>query len=471
MVETTRTHPDHEETEARPADPGPGGAMGRVRRLYDAHNNKVWTLGDQVMVSGVNFLTIAAIARPLGPDGFGVFFWAYIVFLFFKAIHIAVIVSPMMSIGPKQEPAQEPGYFGTVMVHQAGLALVTALTVPLILGLFASIDAGMDVRDLALPLIAATLGDQVQDSLRRYLFTKGRPLAAFANDVVTYLVRVALLFALPMVAGITITGALALWIMAATSFGAVLVGLPWIDPVRFDRASMTRVSRSHWNSSKWLFGMGVLQFCSGHAIVQVAGIVLGPATVGGIRSTLNILAPIQVITLALQNIAPQHASRVYKAEGPEALTRFLLKLAGAGLVVSLGIAIAGWLFAEPIVRLLYGEDFVPYAYLINWWVIILTVRFLQFPLEVGLRSLEYTRPLFITVAIEAVFGLSSAYFLAQHFGIAGTMCGLVVAHIIPVTVLTILFLKRVRDEQAGRIAQAGDRAQSEPGLGQAGTTA
>lgn len=424
----------------------------RLLALYHAHHDKLWVLGDQVMVSAVNFLTIAAVAKALGLQGFGLFAWAHIVFLFFKAVHIALIVSPMMSLGPKQKPEDQGAYFGTIVVHQLVLAAVTLALIPLVLLSFALIDPEIDLRWMSAALVAATIGDQVQDFVRRYLFTKSRVLAAFANDVIAYLLRLAILVALPFALGVALDGALAFWIMAGTSFLAAAIGFLWFEPLRFERIAMVRVSRSHWDFSKWLFGMGVLQFCSGHAIVMVAGLVLGATAVGAIRSTMNILAPIQVFTLALQNIAPVRASSLFKDEGAPALNAYLSKLASAGLVASFAIAVIGWVFAEEIVELLYGPEFVPYAWLVNWWVVIFTIRYLQFPLEVGLRSIEYTKPLFITVTIEAVFGLGMAYFLAQWFGLQGTMFGLVIAHIIPVTVLSILFFRRIGRMADDRLA-------------------
>ncbi len=422
------------------AEPGSGG---RLQSLYRRHGNAVWTLGDQLMVSGVNFLTIAAIARALGLEGFGLFNWGYLVFLLFKSIHLAVIVAPMMSIGPKQRPEDEGAYFGTIVVHQAGLAALTALLIPLTLAAFVLIDPEIDLRHMALPLIAAAVGDQVQDMVRRYLFTKHRPIAAFLNDVIAFMVRLVLLFALPFGFGVDLDGSLVFWIMGGTSLAAAAVGAFWIQPLRFERVSLIRVSRTHWDFSKWLFGTAVMQFCSGHAIVMVAGIVLGAAALGGIRATLNILAPIQVLTLALQNIAPVHASAIFKDHGIPAMKTYLYKVTGVGVAASLAIVVAGVFFAEDIVRLMYGEEFVPYAWLVNWWAIIFTIRYLQFPLEVGLRSIEFTRPLFVTIMIEAVFGLGSAYFLASWFGIQGTMFGLAIAHIIPVTVLSILLFRRL----------------------------
>ncbi len=455
---TQHDQPDEPGHRTSPSTPHPPAAAGltpwvRALTLYRAHRAKLWALGDQGMVSLVNFLTMAAVARALGVEQFGVFFWSYVIFLLIKAMHQALIVAPMMSIGPKQEPEHRPTFYASIWVHQGALAIVSALLVPLLLTLFALVDPALDLRSLTLALIAACLGDQAQDLIRRYMFTHGRVVAAFANDVIAFAVRLALFFYIEFGLGQTITGELAYWIMAGTSGLAALVGLFWIDSLRFDRAAIARVTAHHWTFSKWLFGMGTLQFCSGHAMTMVSSLVLGPAVYGGIRATYNILAPIQVFTLALQNVAPVRAAELYKHEGSGPMLRYLSKLAVAGLVFSGIIGVLGWLFAEDIVRLLISEEFVPYAWLVNWWIVIFAVRWLQFPLEAGLRAIEYTRPLFVSVVIEAVFGLSAAYVLAKSFGVQGTMFGLVIAHIIPVTVLTVLFLRRIRrDERAAQEA-------------------
>ncbi|MEE2836743.1 MAG: hypothetical protein VYB65_12070 [Myxococcota bacterium] len=59
-----------------------------------------WALGDQAIASGVTFLTGLLIARLVGPEQFGVFGLLMMVVLFFNSIQYALIVSPMLSIGP-----------------------------------------------------------------------------------------------------------------------------------------------------------------------------------------------------------------------------------------------------------------------------------------------------------------------------------------------------------------------------------
>ena len=70
------------------------------------------------MVSGVNFLTGILLARYLGIEEFGRFTLAWMAVLFVNSIQHAMIVSPMMSIGPKQPEAETPAYFGAVVAQQ-----------------------------------------------------------------------------------------------------------------------------------------------------------------------------------------------------------------------------------------------------------------------------------------------------------------------------------------------------------------
>ncbi len=449
QVTQEREGADRDAAAPSPDGSAPAGPLAAVSRsqkavvLYQAHRQKLWALGDQVMVSAVNFLTMAIVARVLGVEQFGLFFWSYVVFLLLKAMHQALIVAPMMSIGPKKAPHERPTYYASVVLHQLALVALTVIVVPLVLEAFVLADPQIDLRALTWALIAASIGDQVQDSVRRYMFTHGRVIAAFANDVIAYLARLGLFYGLYFFTEVRIDGEMAYWLMALTSLSAAAIGFFWFETLKFERIAIEANTRHHWTFSKWLFGMGVLQFCSGHAMTLVGALVIGQAAYGGIRATYNILAPIQVFTLALQNVAPVRASELYKAEGTQPLVGYLVKLALAGIVFSAVIGLLGWLFAEDFVRLLYGEEFVPYAGLINWWVLIFAIRWLQFPLEVGLRAIEYTQPLFISVVIEAVFGLSAAYFIASWYGLNGVMAGLVMAHIIPVTVLTVCFLRRI----------------------------
>ena len=89
-----------------------------IRNFIVRYNQSNWALLDQAMVSGVNFLTGIILVRYLGLEEFGRFILAWLIILFFNSIHFAAVISPMMSIGPKQSEKEFPQYYAAVFLQQ-----------------------------------------------------------------------------------------------------------------------------------------------------------------------------------------------------------------------------------------------------------------------------------------------------------------------------------------------------------------
>src|SRR6185369_3713182 len=85
-------------------------------------------LFDQGLVSGANFVTNVLLARALGIKEYGVFALAWTAVMFANSLQYALIVTPMMSVGPKQEPEERPSYYGSVLLQEITFALLAALT-------------------------------------------------------------------------------------------------------------------------------------------------------------------------------------------------------------------------------------------------------------------------------------------------------------------------------------------------------
>lgn len=410
-------------------------------RLHRTYRETNWALVDQGVVSGVNFLTMVLLARMLGVEQFGKFSIAWLVLLFFKSLQAALVVAPMMSIGPKQSEEERAHYYGAVILQQAAIALLTFLLIAAGIWTAALLLFDLGLGGLGLALAAAAATDQLQDFIRRYLYTRERAFAACWNDIICFGSRTLLLFGMLIFA--STSGTVALWLIAGSSALAACIGALLIEPVRFDRNFFFRICGHHWSFAKWIFGSAIFRWMSGHLIVFMSGGILGAYAVGAIRSTTNILAPVQVFLLALANIAPVKAARLFHERGASPLLRYLGKLTVAGLAVTAAMAVFGCVFADGIVGLLYGDEYRPYAYLIYWWAAIYLIGCLEFPLEVGLKAIERTRPLFYTVVIEAVFAAATSYLLASYYGLPGVMFGILVVKIIPVSILAASFLRRL----------------------------
>ena len=153
-----------------------------VRRLGQIN----WGLADQVVVSGGNFLTTLLLARSLGVEEFGRFTLAWMVVLFAGHLQQALILTPMMSIGPKQDPQAAPAYLGAVLVQQAAFTPLTSAAILLGVMLVNTLWNDTGLASLLLPLLAANCAHQAQEFLRRHFFTAGQNLVALAIDLLRY---------------------------------------------------------------------------------------------------------------------------------------------------------------------------------------------------------------------------------------------------------------------------------------------
>lgn len=307
-----------------------------ILRLALRYRNLNWAFVDQGMVSGVNFLTGILIARYLGIAEFGRFSLVWLVVLFINSIQLALVVSPMNSIGPKQEADAELPYYGAVLIQQVIISLLAAFLIFFGISISVEFFPQWQVQSLALPLSGVIFTVQMQDFFRRYCFCRYRGGMAFANDAISYLGQLVLLTGLAQV--IYLDSAMVLWIMAFTSGLALLFGSLQFRELVWERAIFADVLRSHCSFAKWLVASAILNRLSGNIFLVAAGALLGTSAVGALKAVQNIMGLTHILFLGMGNIVPITAARRYRDGGRAALKGYLLKVAFAGGGVTLTIA-------------------------------------------------------------------------------------------------------------------------------------
>jgi len=139
---------------------------------------------DQILVSGANFGTNILLARGFSLRDYGVFALAWLAVLFANSLQYALIITPMMSVGPKQETPERPAYFGSVLFQELIFALLAALVVLIAVALSTRYFPRWNVGSIAGPLSAATSTYLLQDFIRRYFFCIGKSGLALGSDLV-----------------------------------------------------------------------------------------------------------------------------------------------------------------------------------------------------------------------------------------------------------------------------------------------
>lgn len=388
------------------------------------------TFADQAVVSGVNFLTGILVARFLGLGEFGRFTFVWMIVLLFYNLQYALIIAPMMSIGPKQTQDQSPAYLGANAMMEGMFISIVFIT--LLGGLWAadSLSTQWGLKHIAFPLAFAGFVFLATDFLRRFFYTTGKESFAFVIDIIGFggqllgiaalvlLKRDALLEEVFYVSGFAFT--LALFFGIAKMMPAL--SLP--GPIR-------QVMSRHKSFVSGMVVFTLVQWAGPQFIMLISGSVLGPTSLGGIRAIVNLLAPINVLMLGLQNILPVKASRVLQEQDKKALSHLLLKILVLTLSLLMALSILVIFYKEKLIMMAYNDgDYLAYAHLITWQVAYLFFDMLIILVTVYLKTLEQTRRLSSGALIALPISLILVYMLLPSMRETATFLALLINQIV-----------------------------------------
>ena len=381
---------------------------------------EAWALGDQAVVSGTNFLTNVMLARFMGLHEFGVFALAWMSVLFVNSLQSALIVAPMMSIGPKQEEKDQAPYFGAVFVQELVLVSLCFILVFTVVRFCTFRD--WHIQQLAGPLAVSAFAYQLQDFIRRYFFAIRQSRHAFAEDALSYLPQLPILLVLHQSGHLN--NSTALWAMAGTSLFGILAGCFWLGPIRLDRRWIRTIVQRHWKISRWLGASALLQWTSGNLFVIAAPIYYGAAAAGVLRASQNLMGVTHVWFQGLDNVVPVETARHFRDGGMHSMLSYtrsiLVKWGGVTFLFALmiGLAPGFWL------RLVYGSALGQYGYVLRLYALLYVIIFLGGPLRAALQALEFTVPIFWSYLAMTSFAFVFAVPMAKWLGLNGTMLGL-----------------------------------------------
>lgn len=392
-----------------------------ARRLLARYSHANWALTDQTIISGVNFLTAILLARYLGLEEFGRFTLAWMFVLFINSLQHAMIISPMMSIGPKQSESDAPAYFGTTIIQQLLFSLLVFVLLLVGIESARTLLHGWELERLGFPLAVAAFFAQAQEFLRRYFFTRGRPGAAFAIDVVRYLGQIVILFWL--LQNFPMDSAGALWAISICAAVATVFGILCVNKVTWDLDAIRTITKHHWHFAKWLIGSAVLQWTSGSFFILAAGALLGAAAVGALRAAQTLMGITNILFLGLENVVPVRAAWHFGNGGNKPLVKYLRRVALAGGVGVASISAIVAVAPEFTLNFVYGSEYSEYGYILRWMAVAYVISFMGLPLRAGLRAIEHTRSIYSAYQWTTLFTLVTAYPIIEILGISGAAIG------------------------------------------------
>jgi O-antigen/teichoic acid export membrane protein len=401
---------------------------------------EIWALTDQSVVSATNFLTNVMLARFMGLREYGVFVLAWMSVLFVNSLQGALIVAPMTSSAPKQDEKDRPCYFGAVIFQELVLVTCCFVLVFIALKVTDNFFPHVGLQQLALPLAVSAFAYQAQDFLRRYFFVTLQSRHALADDALSYLTQLPILFFLHRAGHLN--SANALWVMAGTSILGLAAGWFWVEPITFDRERIKTIARRHWKISRWLSASALLQWTSGNLFVIAAPVYYGAAAAGVLKASQNLMGVTHVWFQGLDNVVPVETSSRLRNGGVRSMLAYtrsmLVKWGGLTLVFAVVMATAPGLW----LRFIYGPDMAQYGYILRLFALLYVLIYVGGPLRAGLQALEFTVPIFWSYLAMSTCAFAFAVPMAKWLGLAGVMFGLIGIQILFQSVVGISLLIR-----------------------------
>ncbi len=409
------------------------GKWARLRAMRDP----ALSFTDQALSSACNFLTTILLARALGLEAFGVYTMVWLALYLAMSLQLGLIVSPMMSIGTKEHGAEAEAYYTVVFLHQAGYVVVATAAIFAALILAAGADSGL--AGAALPGAMAAASYLTQDFLRRYLFARRRPAGILLIDAINQLLKIGALAALWQAGMISVANAL--WAVAGAATVSTLCGLSMSGPLLWRREILISVTARQWRSARWLVLTGSVQWVLSYSGLLVTAGLFGPKVLGALRAAQSLLAVLNVVREALENIVPPMAGKAFAEGGMQALHRTLGRamlfagLTGGATVLGLG------LFGPWLLHQLYGGEILEFDWVIIWYAFTFPMALTSLVLGCAFRALERTRPVFIASLVGGCFSLLAVYPAAATFGVAGLIAVTLLSELAALVVLTMLALR------------------------------
>jgi O-antigen/teichoic acid export membrane protein len=395
--------------------------------LQFGRRRRTLTVLDQALVSGSNFITGIILVRGLGLVEFGRFTIAYAILLLANSVQLSFISSPMITLGSLCATLDERrhfvrGMFGVQIIFCAIVWILSVGGTAAYIGVYRH--AGAD--GFLLPFASAVAAFLMQDWLRRYYFTVGKPFASLWNDTISYLGQLAVLCVLWWMHGLSMNTAL--WSIAITSGVAFGTGalLEMLGCTRAETREAWR--RSHAisidlgiaNQLQWLVYQGAMLIGAG---------VVGAQAAGGVRATQNIVGPVNVAYQAMENIVPLRAAEEMKRGGLERVSAFLLHFGSFGFLVLLAFFAIAALFSRQFLTFFYGRQLHAYAGVLDLQMLYFLLTWPIRQVAFLFRTIKHTRPILIGSVVAAVVSLVLVYPAVRGFGAIGIMLAAVAAQV------------------------------------------
>jgi O-antigen/teichoic acid export membrane protein len=303
-------------------------------------------------------------------------------------------------------------------------------------------------------LVACIAAWQLQEFCRRVLYTETRMRGAFCNDVISYGGQTLLVAILWWRS--SLTGPLALWVLAGTSAAGAIVGAWQIRDAFCWRLSKQAMIDT-WHFGKWLLGSELLQWLSSlQMFLYLAAIMIGVGASGTLRAAQLLFGPTRSVGYFLQMVLPIRFTRALNEEGESALAGHLRR-ACVLVVIGLGpYCLLLALFPQFILTKLFADaSYADHPAVLRIYSIQAMMSYFATVMTAALAARRMTRDVFLSCVCGSIVAVALSWPFIHWMGVVGAVACMLTSTTIMSIFLVLRYRARTRQPAAPGSSDGG----------------
>ena len=394
---------------------------------------------DQVVLSATSFAINILLIRHLSVESFGVYVITFSFLFLASSVHTSLITAPIGVIVSKLDEQDACLYIRKLNFGQISLSVIIALT-------FLIVASGIGVFEEYRLYQSSLYGAAItaifylgQLYLRSILLSRLRVLDVLKNDSVYSAMQIINVFVLIFTGYLSVvTAIISIGISASVAyFYGLFQCRDFIKPLKVNLWEGVRENVTH---GRWLLGTSLIAWARTNALNFITLYFIGPVAPAVIRAVQTIFGPAGLVLVSLESMVPQFCSKIYALSGVEKLSSILSQI---GFVILSGMLVYVFfvgLFAEEILGVLFGENYVKYEMIV--WIMCVQHIFIVWQTInlIALRVLDAPNLIFKSFIIESFLTIIPGILIVDLYGLEGAMIWKLVSSIV-VSLITYFFYK------------------------------
>jgi len=415
-----------------------------IASLFSRYQSWVFKGGfsilDQGLFSGANFIISILFARWLTLSDYGVFVIAFTFYLLLTGFYTSFILEPMSVFGPAKYSEQPSDYFYIQLKLHGATSTILAL-IAILTGWYMVILKNRPLGDafigvgIALPFLLLLW------LVRREFYILKQPAVASLTSGSYFISSIIGAIVLHSTKSLNaFTGFLLLGTASViASFFLLWKKSDWENKKGLPGLTWRGLAKEQWFYGQWIAAATVLSFLSNQIqVFFLAGLINIQAS-GALDALQNFTAPIAqgivaIATLALPILSYDFGLLKFSSIRKNAATLAALLTVAAGIYELLI-----WGFSSQLETFLYGGKYASFSHLIP--ILRLIPFFTAFSTGYSLILKAIQKPEFNLVyeMVVAPIGLITGVIFIHFWGLAGAVWSLVIISLLTVIILMILY--------------------------------